>query len=374
MPPSTGDDDATRDDGDELDDELEEGSEGEAEESSPSAAEPRRVTLALDDAEIERRLRDDPASLGSMSLGRPNAGALLEAVQLPEGEHWVRVDAANAWGTRETIESLTHCIDAVATRYPETPRVHVGHVSARGGGHLSPHKSHQAGRDVDVGYYTTPGAKWYARADAKNLDRARTWSLIRALLVDTDVELILVDTSIQTLLKEHALAIGEDRAWVDSLFQVGNKGGRAIIRHAKGHATHLHVRFYSPIAQETARRAYPTLVKLGKVPTSGGGRSAAAAPGYVEHRAKSGDTLGSLANRYKTTVQAIQRANNLRSTRLEARHVYRIPTGAGYAMLDRDRDRPRGPAAPPPVVVLPPRRLPPASSHPGGASAAGPVN
>ncbi len=40
------------------------------------------------------------------------------------------------------------------------------------------------------------------------------------------------------------------------------------------------------------------------------------APEYVVHRVRSGETLGSIARHYGTTVGALQRANGLRSTRL----------------------------------------------------------
>jgi penicillin-insensitive murein endopeptidase len=70
---------------------------------------------------------------------------------------------------------------------------------------------------------------------------------------------------------------------------------------------------------------------------------------YVSHRARKGDTLGRLAKRYRTTVKAIQRANKLRSTKIYARKVYRIPKHGGV--------RP----APAPLH-LPPRRLPPAGT------------
>jgi penicillin-insensitive murein endopeptidase len=165
------------------------------------------------------------------------------------------------------------------------------------------------------------------------------------------VELILVDSSIQKLLRDYAVSIGEDRAWLDRIFQVGSKNPAPLIRHAKGHATHLHVRFYSPVAQETGRRAYGYLVKDGTVRGSAG---------FTSHVAKKGETLGSLARRYGISVQAIQQANGLRNTAIRAKTVYRIPV--------------KGSTKPPPnaQLVVPPRRLPPASAGPPPSTAAGP--
>lgn len=310
----------------------------------------------LDDVapdELARRVREDVAALGSISIGKPSAGGLLNGVQMPTGDHWVLVDPAHAWGTRETIDYLVASIEAVHAEHSGAHPLYIGHISARGGGALSPHISHQAGRDVDISYFYSDekSARWYARAHAGNLDRARTWAFVRALVSKTDVELILIDHSIQALLREHALAIGEDPGWVTSLFR-GKPGElRPLIVHAKGHATHLHVRFYNPIAQETARRTYELLIREGKVkpPTR-----------FVQHKVKKGETLGMLARKYGSSVAAIRRANGLRSTLIVAGRTYRIPKRTGVPRPAR--------------VVVPSRRLPPpATGAASGAAHAGPA-
>lgn len=304
-----------------------------------------RVAHPLDgwtDARLEEALLADPTSLGPMSIGTPNFGALFNGVQMPVSERWELVDPANAWGTQETIDALERAIDAVHTRFPGSPRLYLGHVSARRGGPLSPHVSHQAGRDVDVSYFYLDGHRWYARATATNLDRARTWAFVRALITDTDVELLLIDASIQRLLREHATSIGEDEAWLEDVFRGTPGRRRALVLHAKGHATHLHVRFASPFARETARRVYPLLVRHGLIEPL---------TRVVTYRARRGDTLGKLARRHGTTIAAIQRANGLRTTKIRAGRTYRLPMRVPY----------QPPAAP---VSVPPRRLPPTAPAP----------
>ncbi len=291
----------------------------------------------LSDAAIESRLKADLDALGPLSVGRTNGGALVAAVRMPNGENWEVKSPGLAWGTQETIDALTHAIDAVANRFPDTPKAFVGDISARRGGHLHPHVSHQAGRDVDLSYYLTEGHRWYAGANAQNLDRARTWHLIRTLVADSDVDLILVDRQIQRLLKNYALEIGEDPAWLDQIFQVGGKSARPIIFHVKGHATHLHVRFVSPVARELGRRAYRFLVA----------RHAVSPPTlYVTHTVKPGETLSHLAVRYKVTPDAIKKANALSSDVLRANKPYKIPQAGGGIPM-------------PGPVVIPPRRTPP---------------
>lgn len=317
--------------------------------AEPGAGTPARSPLAaMTEAQIEELLANDPAALGPMSVGATNAGALFNGVRMPESDRWELVDPGHAWGTRETVDALDRAIAAVHRQFPGSPKLYIGHISARDGGRLSPHKSHQAGRDVDISYFLDARHRWYQRATAANLDRERTWAFVRALITETDVELILIDTSVQKLLKEHALKIGEDRGWLDDVFQYGSRSRRPLIRHARGHANHIHIRFYNPIAQESAVRAYPLLVKRGAIKPRAH---------YVRHTAKKGQTLGSLARQYGTTVEAIKRANGLRSTAIQAKRVYNIPRPSG------------GPAAPPTHVTVPPRRVPP----PRAASASPPA-
>lgn len=291
----------------------------------------------VDDEEILRRVEQDLASLGSISLGLPNGGALLNGVRMPKDERWVVVDESHAYGTEETVQNLARVIGHVAAEFEDTPPLHIGHISAPGGGPLSPHRSHQSGRDVDLAYYYANGGSWYQRATPSNLDAARTWTLIRAMVTQTDVEFLLIDRSLHAPLREYAERAGDDSAWLDDLFRGTPPSRPPLIRHLSGHATHMHVRFYNPVAQETARRCYPALVAKGKVKP----------PTYtIAYKAKKGDSLIKLAKRYGTTVKAIQRANGLRSTKIMAKKVYQIPhTGPVHGQSSK--------------VSVPSRRLPP---------------
>lgn len=336
--PPAGDHDHGDDDEDE--DEIDDGFEASPPSPAPGDGPPPSPVAGLSDREIEDRLRRDPTSFGAISVGSTNAGALVAGVQMPKGERWSVIDPANAWGTRETVDFLARSIDKVHEQIPSSPKLYIGHISAKKGGYLSPHVSHQAGRDVDISYYLLNGRAGFVRVTAENLDMPRTWAFVRALITETDVEMILIDTSVQRLLSEHASKAGEDAAWLDSLFQCRSKHARPLIRHAKGHANHIHIRFYNPIAQEIGRRAHGLLAKVGHVKTT---------TSYLLHKARSGDTLGSLARRYGTSVEAIQRANGLKTNAIKAKHVYKIPK-EGHVVI-----RPPMPSA----VVIPPRRLPP---------------
>lgn len=288
--------------------------------------------LQLTDAEIHARYKKDPATLGPLSVGRPNAGALVNGVRMPsDPAKWVVLEPGLAWGTQETVDGISRAIERVHAEFPASQPIPIGHISSKSGGYLPVHKSHQAGRDVDLGYYFTTPKPHFVSGTKANLDLARSLALVKAFFAVSDVEMMFIDTSIQKLLVDYALAHGEDAAWLDKTFQVRQKPGYAPIRHVRGHKNHIHVRFSSPQAVALGRRV-AGLVAIHPAPSPGtkGAPAAVTAPGekLVPHKARSGDTLQILARRYGTTVQAIQRVNGLKGFALKAGHVYQIPVPA----------------------------------------------
>lgn len=276
----------------------------------------------------------DPSALGPLSIGSPDAGLLFNPQPMPEGPLWTIRNPVETYGTAETIAFLTEAIGAVEREFPGSPRVVIGDISRRDGGRLNRHASHQVGRDVDLGfYYRTGETDRFFRPGRTQLDVARTWALVRALIVETDVNRIFLDRSIQRPLYEHAVEIGEDQDWLDDVFGRHTAGKDAIIQHVRRHADHLHVRFYNRRAQEWGRVAYPMLVKAGLVPGP-----------TVTHRVRRGETLTHLSQRYGTSTSAIRAANGLRGSIIRAGRRYVIPVR-------------RIPTESEPFVI-PPRRLP----------------
>src|SRR3954465_11897149 len=260
-------------------------------EPAPSAPLPHPLD-GWSDERIERAVTTDLASLGAMSVGTPNAGGLVNGVQASASPLYSLVSPGSAWGTQETIDYLNPAVQAVHDQFPDTLPLALGDIGARHGGPLRPHISHQAGRDLDISFYYRDGTRWYARGTRDNLDFPRLWAFVRALIAKTDIDLILLDQGLQAPLKEYALSVGEDPSWLEQVFQ-GKGATRAIIRHAPGHATHLHLRFFNPIAQETARRCYASLArhKLVKAPEQ-----------YLTHKAKKNETLAMIAKKYGSSV------------------------------------------------------------------------
>jgi len=242
---------------------------------------------------------------------------VINAVALPPDPRWEIAPLSDSWATSETIEYIRTAIDQVHTLFPEAPPIFIGDMSDSNGGRLKLHTTHQAGRDVDFGFYYKGGkGVWYTPGTAATLDLPRNWALVRSLLLCTDVETILLDTRIQKLLYGYALSLGEDKAWLDRVFQFVKGSKEAMICHVALHRTHYHVRFFNPVAQELGRRVYPFLIQLKKINP----------PVFtVPHVVRSGETLGHIAPRYGSSIRAIQQANGLGTTMIQAGRTYRIP-------------------------------------------------
>lgn len=297
-----------------------------------------QYTTDLTDDELAHRFVESPGSLGSISVGVAEAGRVINAVQMPAGEAWQLVDPTNAWGTQETIEALTAVARDVHASYPDA-LLRINHIGRQNGGWLRPHQSHQSGRDVDLGFYYGTGVNLGAlkRSREQSIDLARNWALLRSLVINADVQFVLVDKRVQKVLYDYALTIGEDKAWLNTLFL----GADTLVKHARRHRDHFHVRFYAPRSQELGRRIQPVL-------------AARADENVLIVRVQKGDSLGRLASRYNSTIRAIQQANGLSGVALRVGRTLNVPV--------------RGPCTQcpvPPPLVVPPRLLPP---EPGPAS------
>jgi penicillin-insensitive murein endopeptidase len=273
-----------------------------------------------------------------MSVGSPNAGALINGVQATQTALLKPISPSGAWATQETLDFLATALGKVQEQFPGTPPLALGDISNRHGGPSPPHVSHQSGRDVDIAYFYNDGAGWYARGTAKNLDLPRTWAFVRALIAETDIDLILIDHSIQVLLEDYAREHGEDPAWLSGIFRGVPGKLRPLIRHAPGHATHIHIRFFNPLAQETGRRCHPYLLERGLV---------SAPQSFVIHKVKKNETLGMISRKYGVAIPRLRAINGLHNSLIREKSELRIPVAT------------RGPVKPAARLRVPQRRLPP---------------
>lgn len=209
---------------------------------------------SLSTGELAERVAEDPASLGSASVGRPTRGRLWGGKKLLSNDHVEVVTKPYAWGTAGAVVSIERAARIVHCRFPKSHKLHVGSLSRKFGGPLWPHRSHQSGLDADIGYFYTDGSVWYQHATEKRLDVRRTWALIEALYSGGNVEYLFIDRKVQPLLREHAERVAP--GLIIPLFD-GTIQKQPLIRHARGHTTHMHVRFHDPAAKKNAKRLLP---------------------------------------------------------------------------------------------------------------------
>ena len=287
-------------------------------------------TRELTNQDLAQKVRDDLTSLGSISIGFADRGLIINAVQMPQDPAWIIERPDFSYAVRETVDALAQAFRSVRRQFPDSAPARLNHISAKDGGYLRPHRSHQSGRDADIGLFYK-GDRFPPRGALRErlIDSARNWALLRALITETDVQLILVDRSIQTVLHRFALSIGEDATWLAQVFG-------QMVKHARSHRDHFHVRFYAPRSQELGRRLQPMLALLpGQNLTT-----------YVVH---AGNTVGQIAARYKTSVAAIRRANQMkRESLLRLGQHLIIPLRGACTICPL-----------PPPLAIPPRLLPP---------------
>ncbi len=189
----------------------------------------------------------DGALVAGFGAYDDDKGVLKTGVQLPPGQHYVVKHPSLSWGTGRSIRLIQSAVAKYRSRSRGGPKVHVGDISRKGGGKFPPHRSHQHGRDVDIGYVLKgpkKNEKRFIRANAKNIDVARSWKLIKSFLDTDEVKYIFMDRAIQKLLYTHALSTGMSENSLDVYFQYPRRRTHGMIRHSRGHVNHFHVRFF----------------------------------------------------------------------------------------------------------------------------------
>ncbi len=162
----------------------------------------------------------------------------------------------NFYGTWELVQVLQRAAHRVHLRHPGA-KMSVGELSARDGGDLPGHASHENGRDADIGFYMLDGegrpyeAFAFANFDEHGrglppnegftFDAPRNWELVSKLVADGDarVQYIFVAPPIRKLVLDEAKRVNAPRVVIDRAARV-MVGPSA--KHA--HGNHFHVRIY----------------------------------------------------------------------------------------------------------------------------------
>lgn len=232
------------------------------------------------------------------------SGYLLHARQMEKSPYWVHRRFKN-YGTPEMIATIKAGVKELQDRYPNSPKLIIGDLSKRYGGHFPPHLSHQSGRDADIGYFIKgPYAhrlNGLTVVNRRTIDVERTWAFLSGMLKTGLIESAFIDYQLQKSLYRHAKSEG---VWsleeLDKLFSFPHwKGG--VISHLKGHSDHMHVRFRAPLSEG---RAQTYMAEHG---------TKRLRPRRVRTRPKKGETLLKLARRFRVSWKTLMKWNHLTS-------------------------------------------------------------
>ncbi|HWO07955.1 MAG TPA: penicillin-insensitive murein endopeptidase [Polyangiaceae bacterium] len=130
-----------------------------------------RSGRARTDAELPAPFRRSPYALMSLSVGLPNAGWQLRAKQLKRSPSlWIQDKSVPySYGHPALVLMLNRTAKQIARQSPGSVLL-VGDLSREYGGPLAGHRSHQSGRDADVGFFVTD-----AKGRAVNSQSLRTF-------------------------------------------------------------------------------------------------------------------------------------------------------------------------------------------------------
>ncbi len=191
----------------------------------------------------------------SKSVGSPNNGRIESGVRLPDDPNYTKVSGFE-WGSAYTIQKLRQALATFRRDVDYEGLIIVSDLSKQGGGAFGEHKSHQAGRDVDIwlpsvrGAYrpneNAAGRKKWRRPVGKEVDFYATFGLVRALIQTGAVKYIFLDWDRQKYVYEAARQMGATAEQLDEWLQYprSRSSPKGIFRHSEAHFSHIHVRFY----------------------------------------------------------------------------------------------------------------------------------
>lgn len=206
------------------------------------------------------RLKFYAPRIEPQSVGRPSAGRLVGGVSVdPDGDNrgvgWVISARREAtWGTPETVRYVRRCVSQFRHNYARSKAdpIAIGDLSRRQGGPLPPHKSHQSGRDVDIGFILKKRAKNaddgpLRTATSSTLDAEKQWFLLKCFLDNPETQMVFMEHSIVAALKDYVQKIYKKRKpLLRKYLRFFPGGGAAVIQGDADHTSHMHVRFRCP--------------------------------------------------------------------------------------------------------------------------------
>ncbi|MBN1654161.1 MAG: penicillin-insensitive murein endopeptidase, partial [Deltaproteobacteria bacterium] len=185
-----------------------------------------------------RLIEPIPVPDGGLSVGRPVKGRLENGVALPPSELYTIRIPHHAYGTSYAVRNIQKAISSFRYQSGFKGEIIISDLSRKGGRRLPPHRSHQAGRDVDIWLPAMPHVRPGKKPDYDEVDWHAAWLLINAFADTGAVKRIYLDRKVFKRLRRASKAFGASWQAYQNLV-----GGSSLVWHQPGHESHIHVRF-----------------------------------------------------------------------------------------------------------------------------------
>lgn len=208
------------------------------------------------------RMSLGPAALRyGRSIGSPTEGRLVGGTHLDETVY-LRVMPADAagdvrWGLEPLVEMIDRAARTVRRQFPGTV-TSVGHLSREGGGDIERHRSHESGRDADIGFFvrSSTGEQLFPerfvafRADGSavswpgaHFDDARNWAFAAAMVNDQEAHVthLFISRPLRARLLAYAQRSGVETSVRMRVAEILQQPHGAL-----PHDDHFHVRIGCP--------------------------------------------------------------------------------------------------------------------------------
>ena len=181
---------------------------------------------------------------GGCAKGAPNRGRLVGGVQLPTSDDYTLRNPERSYGTSHAVLQIQRALADFRLRSGYRGEILIADMSRKAGGRLRPHRSHQTGRDADIRLPKLEGIPRGKTPTMDEIDWRATWHMIAAFVDTGEVEYIFLDYRRQRRLYKAAQAMGVPSARLREVMQYpdGSHAKHGVVRHAKGHTIHIHVR------------------------------------------------------------------------------------------------------------------------------------
>lgn len=193
----------------------------------------------------------------SRSIGAPNDGKLTGAKKLKRTDDVLIKKGASTWALPELNELVLRATHTVRKKHGGRAAL-IGDMSAKAGGPLVGHNSHQTGRDVDIGFYVLSSKGKPFRStrflpfsgDGKGkdvswarFDDVRNWALVKALSTDKKVAVRHIFVTLD--LKARLIAYARKQKEPEDLIL---RASSVMLspKDADVHDDHFHVRISCP--------------------------------------------------------------------------------------------------------------------------------